>query len=304
MISQVGIYTYNAAKVIADYLRPLYQNEYKINNTQSFPSMLKDQTPFNSNEQYVWHDIESLFTCIPMNETISYIINTIFQKNKFPQIWSNLNQTKFCLRHFYGILVALDKEQDSLIFLILLNNMHPNIKFTIEKQINHFIAFLDVFLSVINNQNFTLQTYHKSTYIVLLLNVKSFTSFSYKISLIKWLIHRTFKICNSGNSFHNDIESIKPNLIKDAWPPFLIDKVIKKHLNYKFSNNQNQLKDTSDVFYFKLPYIDNLSHYIKNKLSRLCKAFCKENFIIELVFTSFKTIFHVKTQFLMIWNLS
>ena len=34
----------------------------------------------------------------------------------------------------------------------------------IEKQINHSIAFLDVFISVINNQNRTLQTYRKSTF--------------------------------------------------------------------------------------------------------------------------------------------
>ena len=37
-----------------------------------------------------------------------------------------------------------------------------------------------------------------------------------------------FKICNNWNSFHNDIENIKSNLIKNAYPPFLIDKVIKK----------------------------------------------------------------------------
>ena len=71
-------------------------------------------------------------------------------------------------------------------------------------------------------------------------------------------------------------------------PPFLIDKVIKKYLHYKFSSNQNQLKDKSDVHYFKLPYIGNLSHHIKNKLLKLCKEFCKENFNMKLVFSSFK----------------
>ena len=120
------------------------------------------------------------------------------------------------------------------------------------------------------------------------MNFKSFTSFSYKISLIKCLIDRSFKICNNLNSFHNDIESIKSNLIKNAYPPFLIDKVIKKYLDYKFSSNQNQLKDKSDVHYFKLPYIGNLSHHIKNKLLKLCKEFCKENFNIKLVINSFK----------------
>ena len=40
-----------------------------------------------------------------------------------------------------------------------------------------------------------------------------------------------------------------------------------------FSSNQNQLKDKSDVLDFKLPYIGNLSHHIKNKLSKPCKEF-------------------------------
>ena len=41
-----------------------------------------------------------------------------------------------------------------------------------------------VFTSGINNQNKTLQTYQKSSYTGLLLNFKSFTSFSYQISLM------------------------------------------------------------------------------------------------------------------------
>ena len=99
---------------------------------------------------------------------------------------------------------------------------------------------------------------------------------------------RSFKISNNWNSFHDNIENIKSSLIKNAYPLFLIDKVIKNYLDYKFSSNQNQLKDKSDVHYFKLPYIGNLLHHIKIKLSKLCKEFCKENFMIKLVFNSFK----------------
>ena len=116
----------------------------------------------------------------------------------------NLNKSKSYFRYFDHILAAFQNQQDSLNFLNVLNNKHPNIKFTIEKQINHSIVFLDVFISSINNQNLTLQTYHKLTYTGLLLNFKSFTSFSYKISLIKCLIDMSFKICNNWSSFHND----------------------------------------------------------------------------------------------------
>ena len=71
----------------------------------------------------------------------------------------DLNKPKFYLRYVDDILAAFDKEQNSLI--------------------NHSITFLDVFISGMDNQNLTLQTYHKSTYTGLLLNFKSFTSFSY-----------------------------------------------------------------------------------------------------------------------------
>ena len=76
--------------------------------------------------------------------------------------------------------------------------------------------------------------------------------------------------------------------MKNAYPPFVTEKVIKKYLDYKVSSNQNQLKDKSDFHYFKLPYINNLSHHIKNKLLKLSKEICKENFNIKLVFNSFK----------------
>ena len=89
----------------------------------------------------------------------------------------NLNKPKFYLRYADDILVVFDNKQDSLNFLNFLNNRHHNVKFTIEKPINHSIASLDVFISGINNQNLTLQTYHKLTYTGLPINIKSFTSF-------------------------------------------------------------------------------------------------------------------------------
>ena len=56
--------------------------------TQSFQFMSKDQTPLNPNEEYVSYDVESLFTNIPVDKRINYIINEIYQKKKLPQIFS------------------------------------------------------------------------------------------------------------------------------------------------------------------------------------------------------------------------
>ena len=58
----------------------------------------------------------------------------------------NLNKSKFYLRSVDNIRAAFDKEQDLLNFLNFLSKRHLNIKFTIEKQISHSIAFLDAFI--------------------------------------------------------------------------------------------------------------------------------------------------------------
>ena len=97
------------------------------------------------------------------------IFSCVFYKSKWLNEY-NLNKPKFYLRYVDDILAAFGNEQDSLNILNFLNKRHPNIKFMIEKQINHSITFLDVFMSGINNQNLTFETYHKSTYTVLLLN--------------------------------------------------------------------------------------------------------------------------------------
>ena len=54
----------------------------------------------------------------------------------------NFSKLHFLLRCVDDILAAFNDGQDSLDFL---NNRHPNIKFTIEKQINLFIDFIYFF---------------------------------------------------------------------------------------------------------------------------------------------------------------
>ena len=56
----------------------------------------------------------------------------------------------------------------------------------------------------------------------------------------------------------------------------------KKYFNSKFSFNQNPFKDTSNVYYFKLPHIGNLSHHIKKKNFRnFAKSFVMKMLILS-----------------------
>lgn len=91
IIAQTGTCTYNAAQVIASYLKPLTdENPNIIRNTQDFPTMLKEQPPLDIDEEYVSYDVESLFTNIPVKETIDYIINEIYVNHKIKPMCSKL----------------------------------------------------------------------------------------------------------------------------------------------------------------------------------------------------------------------
>ena len=82
MIDQTGTLMYNAAKVILDYLRPLCKNKYSIYDTQKFPSMWSSIQPLQDDEEDVSYEVESLFTNIPLQETINYIIEQIYVHKK------------------------------------------------------------------------------------------------------------------------------------------------------------------------------------------------------------------------------
>ena len=90
IIDQTGTYTYKAAKVISRYLKPLCDSDYTIKNTQSFAKLIKEVPPLQEDEEDVSYNTESLFTNIPINDTIDYILEQIYVQHKLKARCSEL----------------------------------------------------------------------------------------------------------------------------------------------------------------------------------------------------------------------
>ena len=82
IIDQTGTYTYKTAQIIDEQLRPLSRNEYTINDTQQFPDRIKNLPLLPQDEECVSYDVEALFTNVPLQETIDYIIDEIYVNKK------------------------------------------------------------------------------------------------------------------------------------------------------------------------------------------------------------------------------
>ena len=90
IISQNGKLYLQCCEGNSRYLKPTCSNLYKISDTQEFSSLIKDQPLLSDDKEYVSYDVDSLFTNIPVAETIEYIIHQIYTEKKIPPICTKL----------------------------------------------------------------------------------------------------------------------------------------------------------------------------------------------------------------------
>ena len=81
IIDQTCSYAHNAVKVIAKYLKSLAKNEFTVSDTLILPELIK-----NSNKSDEYKDsscnIPFTFTSIPVEDTITYTINTCSERDR------------------------------------------------------------------------------------------------------------------------------------------------------------------------------------------------------------------------------
>ena len=129
--------------------------------------------------------------------------------------------------------------------------MHPSIKFTMEKESNHQLAFLDVFVHKTSTA-FLTSVYRKLTFSGLYTRWDSFCPQQCKINLIKTLVHRALMI--SSKCFLNDeIEFIKSTLSKNGYSLSVLDGIVHDVVN-KFDRAKRCTVNKCSV-YLRVLYI-------------------------------------------------
>ena len=91
--SSIGTFNYDLAHFLCDLLSPIVPDDYSCKDTFSFVSQIKNTNL--SKKFLVFYDVTSLFTNIPLQETIDIAINLIFNHNP------NLNITRKELKKLF-----------------------------------------------------------------------------------------------------------------------------------------------------------------------------------------------------------
>ena len=106
--------------------------------------------------------------------------------------------------HYMDDILQEMKTSDIETKLVEINNLHPNLTFTIEKQIDDMIPFLD--MKIIKTEGNLSSTWHsKPTNTGWILNYNPLAPRHYKKSVVSVYVHRIVRACSKWHQVHDSL---------------------------------------------------------------------------------------------------
>ena len=325
ILSAIGTSSYKIAKFLVPILKPLETNEYVTKDSFTFAKEVRQMNPILTMASL---DVESLFTNIPLDETIDICCAALF---KHKRLVNGMNKREFrtlmefatkdmmflfndryyrqiegvamgsplgpilaniflchhekrwlrnCpaefkpinyIRYVDDTFVLFWDESHVDKFQKYLNEQHPNIKFTVEKEQDNVLPFLDVLVKRTDIE-FTTGTYRKPTFSGVYSNYRSFIPNEYKFGLVVTLLYRSFELVSDYLALDEEIKRLKTILKSNRFPEGFTDRVIYTFLQKKFTPKVVVHTVPKRKVRIVLPYLGRTSQIIKKKLLDLFRA--------------------------------
>ena len=133
----------------------------------------------------------------------------------------------FYRRYVDDIFVLFSSLDQAEKFKKYLSSKYPNIKFSLEKENDGRLSFLDI--NIFREKGkFVTNVYRKKTFSGVYTNFNSFIPETYKPGLIESLLFRCFNLCSDFVKFYHEINTLESILYKNS---DFFDKCTKNFLD-------------------------------------------------------------------------
>ena len=125
-----------------------------------------------------------------------------------------------------------------------INNLHPNLTFTCERQreIDQSLSFLD--MRIFNSEGKLSSTWFtKPTDTGLIMNFHSLAPKKYKKSVVSGFVHRIHRACSDWHLFHQSLEKAKKILEENQYPKCFYEPIISDTLTKIIEQNSECVSD-------------------------------------------------------------
>ena len=277
VLSMPGSVYHKIAEQVAEWLETV--PECKINSSTKEVCDKISKVKLENDEELVSFDVSSLYTNVPLIESIETCADLLFRDNmkKIPvkkSVFIELAKIASCDvvmsthdgyykqidglamgsppaphlangwmskfdRQIQGNAKLFTRYMDDILRdikgdeidnkLAEINNLHPNLTFTIEKENDGKLPFLD--MQLMNQAGVLSSTwYSKPTDTGLILNYHSLAPKRYKRSVVSGFVHRIYRACSRWQLFHSSLRKAKAILEHNQYPPTFYEPIIQQTL--------------------------------------------------------------------------
>ena len=203
------------------------------------------------------------------------------------------DSAKLYTRYMDDILREIDRNRAQE-KLTEINDLHPALKFTIEREQNSTLPFLDMSIIRLDNKLSSIW-YTKPTDTGLTLNYHALAPTRYKRSVVAGLVHRIYRACSTWSNFHISLQRGKAMLEKNQYPASFYEPIVDKTLskiiakNEEKSNDHNDDEEKPEEKMLFLQYRGKVSDKFEQSLRKLTNQ-CKVIFTIKKLKSSLPTL--------------
>ena len=227
-----------------------------------------NQNYFQLNESFYKQN-----TGAPMGNPLSGILSEIFLQNlenDHLQTIIDKHRIKFMARYVDDIIIIYDDNLSNIDTIFEeINKIDKNIQYTIEKEHNNKINYLDLTI-IKNNNKIEYDIYRKPTHTEICIHRNSRHPMQQKLSTFHSLIHRLQKIPLTKEKYNKELNYIKNLAIKNGYNTDMINNLIKKSERKEELRKLTALKtiDNNTYKWITLTYTGSETHKIANIIKK------------------------------------
>src|SRR6201995_3701323 len=161
-----------------------------------------------------------------------------------------------------------------------MNTRHSNMRFTYESESNdciHFIGLTITHLTENNRHKYLTSVYRKPTSTSLFMNFNSFEPLMHRLSVFKCLVSRAIQLCSTWSLFHVEIDQVLSMLLRNAYPSWLLDRIVKNAVSSFLSPNV-KFGPQKERLYIGLPFLGKSTDSLRKSI----KEFASNSFQIKI----------------------
>jgi hypothetical protein len=207
---------------------------------------------------------------VAMGSPLGPLFANVFMSNFERKYMAELRElgVRVWYRYVDDVFASLNNPEQASNILSLLNSKHPNIRFTIEHESRGKLPFLDTCV-IRKVDKYTTTIYRKKTFTGVYLNWSSLTSRRYKISLIRCLAERVWRICSDEKERLVEINKLKVILERNDYPLDIIDRTLNLFIENKAKPKLVVEGPQPLKRFLKLPYVSGKCEDYARRLKHL-----------------------------------